>query len=215
MNYGADWRLRIEPTIGHRRVSTVTRRVVLEMIGALKEGNVSAGQINKALKTVSSMFAYAVDARIVADNPVLGVRRLPEAKNLERATYPLADIELVASTARSMRENGWSTMDMDDAAWLGARDYALIRLAVLTGLCWGEFAALEWPDVRKDHLLVRRALGDPDRRGGGGSRDLLARAQSRLGCRSVARCRRRRGSHDDDVPYRQGLGVSTGLHDWP
>ncbi len=153
MNYGADWRLRIEPTIGHRRVSTVTRRVVLEMIGALKEGNVSAGQINKALKTVSSMFAYAVDARIVADNPVLGVRRLPEAKNLQRATYSLADIELVASTARSMRENGWSTMDMDHAAWLGARDYALIRLAVLTGLRWGELAALEWPDVRKDHLL--------------------------------------------------------------
>src|SRR6266498_2947169 len=79
------------------------------------------------------------------------------------------------------RREVWITRRQLDALAeaIDARYRALVRVAALTGMRWGELAALRWEDMRLDHplddgavsgpgrLRVVRAFSDPGRSGNG------------------------------------------------
>lgn len=186
------YRLRIGPMIGHRRIDTINRRIVRQMIAQMQRvmrkrdpGNEHAGHrtINKTLTVIKGMLTYAVHIDELASNPAHGVPALPEAPTRQIDAWPLEVIHAVAEAARDLApaegERGTS--------WAGERDYAIIMLAALTGLRQSEVLGLRWDRIDGDwlhvtHKLCRRSftLREPKSKRGERRVPLLDRAREVL-----------------------------------
>jgi integrase len=183
------YRLRIGPMIGHRRIDTVTRRIVRQMVAEMQRvmrerdpANLYAGHrtINKTLTVVKGMLTYAVHIEQLATNPAHGVPALPESPTRQIDAWPLEVIQAVAEAARTI---GTPAAGARGTSWAGERDYAIIMLAALTGLRQSEVLGLLWNRIDGDwlhvtHKLCRRSfmLREPKSRRGERRVPLLDRA---------------------------------------
>jgi hypothetical protein len=107
------FRLRIEPMVGHRRVDTVNKRLVRKMITEMQRvmrekdpGNEYAGHrtINKTLTVLKGMFSYAVEIDQIAANPIHGIPALPEKPTRPIEAWPLPVISVVADAALGLSD---------------------------------------------------------------------------------------------------------------
>jgi integrase len=164
------FKLRIEPMIGHRVIDTVKRSHVTAMMAQMQEvmrakdpGNPYAGHatINKTLTVMKSMFKYAMSESLLARSPVHGVPELEEQPEEQRTAWPLEAIEQIALAARHLPDRLPEFQRGQQAKWVGERDYTIIMLAALTGLRQSEILGLRWDDISDGwihltHKLCRR-----------------------------------------------------------
>jgi integrase len=142
-----------------------------DRIGAWKASLVAAGlkpsSVNSYLSLLGTILNAAVDSDYLAHSPLMRrsrAGRVAAAKNL-----PV------------IRREVWVTRSQLDllAGAIAPRYQALVTVAALTGMRWGELAALRWDDLRLDRplddgavagpgrLRVTRAVSDPRRSGNG------------------------------------------------
>jgi len=105
------YRLRIKPMIGHRRIDTVSRRMVMQMVAQMREvmharepGNEYAGHatLNKTLTMVKGMFTHAVKIEQLSRNPAHGVPELTVEPMRQVDAWPLPAIQRIAQAALTM-----------------------------------------------------------------------------------------------------------------
>lgn len=166
------FRLRIEPTIGHRTINTVNRRIVTQLIAQMKDvmrardpRNEYAGHatINKTLTVLKGMFTYAVAIEQLARNPVHGVPELTEEPQRQITSWPLGAVHAVALAAKALPDRLPEFQRSQQADWVGDRDYAMIMLAALTGLRQSELLGMRWSQIDEHwihvtHKLCRRSF---------------------------------------------------------
>jgi integrase len=142
-----------------------------DQIGAWKASLAGVGlkpaTINSYLSLLGTILNAAVDSEYLAHSPLMRrshAGRVAAAKNL-----PVA------------RREVWVTRGQLDtlSQAIAPRYQALIKVAALTGMRWGELAALQWDDLRLDRplddgavagpgrLRIVRAFSDPRRSGNG------------------------------------------------
>ncbi len=142
-----------------------------DQIGTWKASLVAAGlrpsSVNSYLSLLGTILNAAVDSDYLADSPLMRrsrAGRVAAAKNL-----PVT------------RREVWVTRSQLDTLGyaIAPRYQALVTVAALTGMRWGELAALRWDDLRLDRPLddgavagpgrlhVTRAFSDPRRSGNG------------------------------------------------
>lgn len=161
------FRLRIEPQIGHRQIDTVNRHVVRQMVAQMKKvmrqrdpDNEYAGHatINKTLTVVKGMFTYAVEIDQIASNPAHGVPELPEEPTRQVDAWPLEAVHAVANEALKLGDELPAFQRDQRAPWIGQRDFTIVMLAALTGLRQSELFGLHWDQVDDDWLHVTHKL---------------------------------------------------------
>src|SRR5574341_771513 len=141
-----------------------------ELIGVWKAKMVAEGlaphTINAYLSLLSTILNAAVDSDYLSRSPM---RRKSQAGRAE-----------AVKKEREPRREVWLTRNQLDrvAAAITPRYRALVLAAALTGLRWGELAALRWDDLQLERpfddgavagpgrLRVVRALSDPGNSGG-------------------------------------------------
>ena len=108
------FRLRIEPMIGHRLINTVNKRIVRQMVSQMQQvarsrarenGYAGHRTINKTLTVLKGMFSYAVEIDQLRENPVHGVPALPEQPTRHIEAWPLPVISAVATATLSLDDN--------------------------------------------------------------------------------------------------------------
>lgn len=157
------YRLRIGPMIGHRRIDTVNRRIIRQMVSQMKQvtqakqpDNPHAGHrsINKTLAVTKGMFTYAVQIDQLAINPAHGVRELPAEPTRQIDAWPLKVVHAVAQTALHLGDDLPDFQRSQRADWVGERDFTMIMLASLTGLRQSELLGLHWDQFDPEWLHV-------------------------------------------------------------
>lgn len=166
------FKLRIEPMIGHRKIDTVTRRIVTQMMTQMKSvmrekrpDNEFAGHrtINKTLTVLKGMFTHAVAIEQLSRNPARGVPELVEEPQRQITAWPLEAVHAVAEAAKALPDRLPAFQRSQQATWAGERDYALIMLASLTGMRQSELLGLRWEQIDEHwihvtHKLCRRSF---------------------------------------------------------
>lgn len=166
------FKLRIEPMIGHRVIDTVKRSHITAMMAQMQQvmhakdpGNPYAGHatVNKTLTVMKSMFKYAVNENLLTKSPVHGVPELVEQPEEQRTAWPLQAIEKIARAAQHLPDRLPAFQRSQQAVWVGERDYTIIMLAAFTGLRQSELLGLKWDDIdggwiHLSHKLCRRTL---------------------------------------------------------
>jgi integrase len=158
---------RILPVFGNLRFAALDA----DRIGAWKAQLVAAGlkpaTVNSYLSLLGTVLNAAVDSGYLSHSPLMrrsGAGRVAVAKNV-----PVG------------RRKVWVTRGQLDnlVEAIAPRYQALARVAALTGMHWGELAAVRWDDLRLDQplddgavegsgrLRIVRALSDPSRNGNG------------------------------------------------
>ncbi len=180
------FRLRIEPMIGHRRIDTVNRQVIRTMVTQMQQvmrakhpGREYAGHatINKTLTVLKGMLSYAVSIDQIATNPAHGIKELPEEPQRMVTAWPMPAIGKVAAEALTYADSLPEFQRKQQAPWQPKRDYTIIILAALTGLRQSELLGLTWECVDGAWLHVTHKL---DRRS-----HTLRETKSKRGRRSV------------------------------
>jgi integrase len=161
------FRLRIEPMIGHRRIDTVNRQIVRQMVAQMKQvmaekhpGSEYAGHrtINKTLTVLKGMLTYAVSIDQIALNPAHGIRELAEEPQRMVSAWPMPAIQKVADEALRLADRLPEFQRSQQAVWQPQRDYTIIMLAAMTGLRQSELLGLTWECVDGSWLHVTHKL---------------------------------------------------------
>lgn len=166
------YRLRIEPQIGHRLIDTVNRRMVRSMVSQMKQVMLAKdpskeygghATINKTLTVLKGMFSYAVTIEQLSRNPAHGVPELAEEPTRQIDAWPMAAVHEVAMAARAIGDSLPAFQREQRAPWAAERDYTIVMLAALTGLRQSELLGLLWEQIDDDwihvtHKLCRRSF---------------------------------------------------------
>ena len=146
----------IKPLLGRLKVSAVTRDDVESFMHAVTEGETKAwiktgkhglarvtggrGTATRTMGLLGAIFSYAVERKLVADNPVRGIKRHKDGQRTRRLSEP----EYAAL--------GEALLTMPETAWPIA--VAATRFLALTGWRRGEMLGLIWSEV---DLVTRTA----------------------------------------------------------
>lgn len=144
-NYGAAWRLRIEPRFGSTPVRRIKPGHVDDWIADMIEQGTSASKVIESAGVLKRVLDLAVRDRAIAANPcALRSSTLPRRPRTDRPVLPPAEVERLASVMRQETER------------------VLVRLLAYGGLRVGEALALEAGDVDLERrtLTVRRSVED-------------------------------------------------------
>jgi integrase len=125
------------PALGHRRIETVTRRDILDILDDVEE-RTSGARANRVLANVRRMFSWAVERGILEASPAAGVRAPGQERARDRV---LTDAEVRAFLRAC------------DA--LGEPFGPLLLLLLLTGQRRDEVAALPWAELDLGAALWR------------------------------------------------------------
>lgn len=148
----------IKPLLGKKRLSEVTRADIQRFLQDVAQGktatDVKTGKRGRAIvkggrgtatRTVGllgGIFAFAVDAGLIRENPVAGVKRFPDRKG-ERYLN-VTELEALGRALHRARENGENPMAID-----------IILLLIFTGARKGEIESLKWADVALEAGYLR------------------------------------------------------------
>jgi integrase len=144
-NYGAAWRLRIEPRFGSTPVRRIKPGHVDDWIADMIEQGTSASKVIESAGVLKRVLDLAVRDRAIAANPcALRTATLPRRPKTERPVLSPAEVEKLAAAMRHERER------------------LLVRLLAYCGLRIGEALALEWNDVdlQRKTITIRRSVED-------------------------------------------------------
>ncbi len=95
--YESALRIQVLPHLGERRLRTLHRIDMEEWLGELRAAGYSNSTIHAARTVAGMVFASALDARIIASNPLVGIR-LPTATSRTRNALSVEQVEALAST---------------------------------------------------------------------------------------------------------------------
>lgn len=144
-NYGAAWRLRIEPRFGSMPVRRIKPGHVDDWIADMVEQGTSASKVIESAGVLKRVLDLAVRDRAIAVNPCgLRTATLPRRPKTERPVLTPAEVEKLASAMRS------------------EVDRVLVRLLAYCGLRIGEALALQRGDVdlQRRTITIRRSVED-------------------------------------------------------
>jgi integrase len=201
---------RILPFFGNRPFAALDADLVGAWKAHLARSGLKASSVNSYLSLLGTILNSAVDSDYLPYSPLMRrsrAGRVAAAKNL-----PVD------------RREVWITRSQLDllAQTIPPRYQALVVVAALTGMRWGELAALQWDAVQLDRplddgavggpgrLRVVRAVSDPSRCG----RDRRIKGpKSQAGRRTIAldqeTCDILRQHRDDFMDHRSGLVFTT------
>ena len=142
------YRLRVAPHFAATPLERLSRPAVERWLGRLLSSGSSAHATRKALAALKVMCSYGVELGVLEANPCARVR-VPEPPH-DPSAAP-APVSRVLSPAE---------LELLLAACASAREEAVVRLAVESGLRSGEVRGLRWPDVElaARRLHIRRAV---------------------------------------------------------
>jgi integrase len=137
------------------RVRDVTPAAVMAFRGALVDGGLSHRTANCYVGTLRALLSWAVEASLIAENPILRLRALPEGpKHTRRNRRALSEDEITRFLAAA---------EADDSRCVAMFPTPRIPQAPLwrafleTGCRYGELVAATWADVDLDaRVLVLR-----------------------------------------------------------
>jgi len=148
------------PLLGSRRLADVSRADIERFRDQVARGATRAtrktklrgrarvrggpGTAARTVRLLSSIFAFAVDRRLVPDNPCRGVRLAP-ARAMDRFLSSEELARLGEALRRFESEGGHPS------------SAAIIRLLALTGARRSEITGLRWSEVDLEHGLLRLA----------------------------------------------------------
>ncbi len=121
--------LHLYPKLGSRRIGTVTRRDILDMLDAVEE-KTSPARANRVLANVRRMFSWAVERGVIEASPVADVRAPGQETSRDRV---LSDDEVRAF--------------LKAVAAMGEPFGPLFRLLLLTGQRREEVAGMPWAEL--------------------------------------------------------------------
>jgi len=128
-------RLRVLPSLGHHRLSEITRNDVQDVVDRLVAAGHDASTVRNTLLPLRAIFRRAVARGDVALNPTHGVELPAVRGRRERVVSPEEALRLV----EALRPN----------------DRALWATALFAGLRLGELRALRWEDVDLAKGVIR------------------------------------------------------------
>jgi integrase len=142
-NYRRDLRLHVLPRWGEQSLASITAADVNAWTAQLSTAGYAPATVTSLVKLLSRLLTDAVDARLIAVNPVLrrprrGLRVLAPVAERVWATP-----ERVVQVAENATALGGATMGM------------LIVTAAWTGLRWGEIAGLQRCNLHLDDGVLR------------------------------------------------------------
>lgn len=139
VSYESEWKIRIEPTLGHWPVAKLGKNGVRHMVRQCKDAGHGNASVNAALATLSAMMSYAVDAGHRESNPVFGVKRQPKQRRTA-ISWSVEDVETVAAQVKDERVR------------------LMVLFAYYTGMRSGEIRARVWGDVGEEWIRVNTAV---------------------------------------------------------
>jgi integrase len=130
----------IKPALGNKRLDEIKRRHIKELIGQLKAEGKSSSRVRTVTEVLSGIYNSAIEDEVVEVNPCqrMGKYTGYEAKG---EINPLEANEVTVLLQNAHQRLSFCL-------------YALILLAVRTGLRIGEILALEWADVDFEARVV-------------------------------------------------------------
>ncbi len=163
--YGKRIEKRILPAFGNLRFVDLDADLIGDWKAKMLAAELAPQTINAYLSLLSTIFNAAVDSDYLPRSPM---RRKSQAGRAE-----------AVKKEREPRREVWLTRAQLDrvAAAISPRYRALVLVAALTGLRWGELTALRWDDLQLERafddgavagpgrLRVVRALSDPGNSG--------------------------------------------------
>lgn len=169
----------IKPLIGHIRLSEISRATVTRFMKDVADGKTATDQKTghrgraivkggkgTAARTVGllgGIFSYAVDAGLMTNNPVRGVKRYRDRKS--QRFLSASELIRFGQALRDAEANG-----------ANPHAVAILRLLILTGCRKGEIQCLQWPQIDFDLGFLRL----PDSKTGYSVRPLNGPAKSIL-----------------------------------
>jgi integrase len=125
--YEAAWRLRLEPELGRRKLSGVTRNDVQDLVDGLIAQDLNPSTIGTTMNLLRNVFGRAMKRNEVAVNPTTGLEMPAVRGGRDRIASPSEGTRLLAA--------------------LAAGDRALWATAMYGGLRRGELMALQVQDI--------------------------------------------------------------------
>jgi integrase len=164
---------RIYPELGDLLVSSLTRYRIQHWIDTLRKRGLAPNTIQGSVTLLSASLTAAVELRILADNPVKGVRR-PSVQPKPVTVWTVQDVQKVltylgVSSGRveypvpasvgNPQHHGAGLFTRTPANHNNLiMNLALYRLALTTGMRPGELLALQWRDIDGSRLTIRRTM---------------------------------------------------------
>lgn len=137
--YAAVWGNHIQPRLGGMRLRKITSGVIsLSLVDPMRRAGCGDPVITKTLGMLGSVMGVAVVHDLLAANPVVPVRK---PRQEMREAEPL-----------------WPDVIEEIRQLLPRRDATLVSVLAYAGLRPEEALALQWRDIRKDTLIVERAV---------------------------------------------------------
>ena len=127
----------IEPAIGDKALTEVTKADIISIITALRANNLKTSSINVYLGTIAAIFNLALDMEIIQNNPASRIHKLEKMKDEGLQN----DDSNLAYTVEQLQE----ILKAADKEPLLFR--ALIHAAADTGCRRGELLGLQWDAI--------------------------------------------------------------------
>lgn len=133
------------PVIGHLPMSKINSLMLLDLMGNLtrkdkKEGDLSVSSKQEIQKVLVSIFARAIDWRVLKHDPMAGIKP-PTEKRRQDKQLNVYDIEEVKALLEATQG--------ELAHWR-----VFVSLAIATGMRRGELIGLEWKHIDLDNGLI-------------------------------------------------------------
>lgn len=151
--YANDFRLHLKPVFGQKRLDTITRQDLRDLIAAKREAGLAWNSVRNLICPLREMFNHAVEDGVLAASPAHRLGKLNK-KPAERSQdiHPLTreELKLYLETIRQH----------------SPLHYPFFLTLARTGLRLGEALAVQWEDIdwHEGFLEVRRAYCHASRR---------------------------------------------------
>ena len=133
--YKLNYRNHVSSRLGGKKIVKIERREILQMMDQIKEES-STNMANYCLMLTKNILRYAVDDEIIERNPAESIRRIKDQK--------AAGTRAVDTYHRALTREEQSAFlrELDGQYY---REF--LELILLTGMRFGECAALSWADI--------------------------------------------------------------------